>query len=271
METETILISLGSAAAGAAAQYVWMRHIWPKRHATYTWVFALRNHRSLGVPCKTDKVLDRQGYSLGYSYERRCALWVSYIISQRSISVDVERGERFYPDPEIPAPYRVHPDDFKNSGYDKGHLAPSAAIDFSRKSNDETFAMSNIALQHPKLNRQAWGRLEGMMRAWTSALGKLAVITGPVYGPKPQLINNIPVPVSFYTVVYAFRSAACIGFILPNADVKAEALWDHAMSVQQVEAKTKLTFFDKLGDRADPIKRALSVEFWQQAARAPKP
>jgi len=245
-----------------------MRHIWPNRHRTYVWVFALRNHRHLGVPCKTDLVLDRQGYSLGYSFERRCALWVSYIISKHSVSVDVERGEKFYPDPQIPEPYRVHPDDFKNSGFDKGHLAPSAAIDFSRKSNDETFAMSNIALQHPKLNRQAWGRLEGFLRAWTVTLGKLMVITGPIYGPKPQKVNNVPVPASFYTVVYAYTSMACVGFVLPNVEVKAEALWDHAMSIRQVEEKTGFVFFDKIGSRLDHAKQSLDVGFWQQAGRA---
>jgi endonuclease G len=270
MDTKTLSLCVASALLGAALQYVWMRHIWPNRHATYTWVFALRNHRALGKPCKADLILDRKGYSLGYSFERRAALWVSYIITRRSISVDVQRGERFYPDPDIPERYRVHPDDYKGSGFDRGHLAPSAAIDFSRKANDETFAMSNIALQHPKLNRQAWGRLEGLLRAWTTTLGKLAVVSGPIYDPKPPLIKGIHVPSGFYTVVYAYKSAACIGFILPNEEVKADALWGHAMTVQDVEAKTKLKFFDKLGRRFNASKRVLDVEFWQQAARPPK-
>jgi len=95
---------------------------------------------------------------------------------------------------------RVQPGDFRNTGYDKGHLAPNAAIDFSRHSNNETFLMSNIVLQNPKLNRQAWGSLEGVIRGWTQTKGKLAITTGPLYDDKPEYINDIPVPKSFYKI-----------------------------------------------------------------------
>lgn len=264
MDIKCILVGGGAAIAGAATQYVISTYLWPNRHQVYTWVFALRNHRKLGEPCKTDKVLDRDGYSLGYSYKHKSALWVSYVISKGSIGIDVDREDCFYADPEIPEKYRVQPEDYTNTGYDRGHQAPSAAIDFSRASNMETFAMSNILLQHPKLNRQAWGSLEKTIRGWTHTKGKLLVTTGPLFDEKPELINDIPLPKSFYKLVYSFAHKRCIGFILPNENIKASQLWDHAMSVQSVENETGYKFFKKLGGKGRKIKAELDISWWKK-------
>ncbi len=265
--TPTVLFLMGmSLLLGALLQYGLSQWLLPNRHKLYTWVYALRNHRKLGEPCDTDLVLNRDGYSLGFSFKRKCAVWVCYTASKGSIGVDVSRSDGFYPDPNVPEPYRLKPEDFRSTGYDKGHLAPSASIDFSRQSNDQTFAMSNVALQHPKLNRQAWGRLETVIRGWTHTKGKLMVINGPVYGLRSRRINGIPLPRFFYKVVYSFKHRACIGFVLPNKDVAASNLWDYALSVEDVEAQTGLVFFNKLGDDLQKdIKRQKDIVWWREA------
>lgn len=264
MELRCILINLASAVAGASIQYLISSQLWPNRHSIYTWAFTLRNHKKLGEPCPCDLVLDRDGYSLGHSYKHKTALWASYIVSKYSIGINLDRGERFYPDPDIPEQYRVTPEDFRNSGYDKGHLAPSAAIDFSRRSNDQTFAMSNIVLQHPKLNRQAWGSLEALIRSWTRTKGKLAVVTGPTYNnQRSKRINDIPIPKGFYTVIYSFKYQRSIGFILPNDEVKASQLWDYATTVKEVEKETGYQFLSKLGKNGRKIKAEVDVSWWK--------
>lgn len=262
MELKCILIGSAGVIAGATIQYVISTHLWPNRHKTYTWIFALRNHKKFGEACAADLVLDRDGYSLGYSFKYKSSLWVSYIMSKGSIGIDVERGDNFYADPDIPAEARVEPDSFRNTGYDKGHLAPSAAIDFSRRSNEQTFAMSNIVLQDPKLNRQAWGNLEGKVRKWTQTKGKIAIVTGPIYNDNPELVNDIPVPESFYKVIYSFKHKQCIGFIFPNQPVKASELWNHAMSVNDVEQKTGYNFYSKKCDKE--LKKQLDIAYWQK-------
>jgi len=253
----------GAFLAGAIFQHVISSYLWPNRHRTYTWWFALRNHRKLGEPCKSDIVLDRDGYSLGFGRDRKCALWVSYIISKGSVGVDVDRGGNFYPDPDIPEDCRIRPENFTNSGYDKGHLAPSADIDFSVKSNNETFAMSNVALQHPRLNRQAWGSLEGLIRVWTRRKGKLAIVTGPLYGRRSKRVNGIPVPRNFYKVVYSFRHRACVGFIFPNKEIRAGELWDYAMSVKDVEKESGYKFFSGLSKKKQRSKKKLDLDWWK--------
>jgi endonuclease G len=263
MDLKCILIGSAGVIVGATVQYVISTHLWPNRHKTYTWIFALRNHKKFGEPIETDLVLDRDGYSVGYSFKYKAALWVSYIMSKGSVGINVERGDNFYADPDIPEQARVEPDNFRNTGYDKGHLAPNAAIDFSRYSNNQTFLMSNIVLQRPELNRRAWGSLEGIIRGWTHTKGKLIITTGPLYDKKPEQINDIPLPKSFYKVVYSFKHKRCIGFILPNESVNARQLWNHVMSVKEVEKETGHHFFKKLSN-AEKIKGELDISWWKK-------
>lgn len=255
---------IASATAGAALQYTVSTYLWPNRHQTYTWIFALRNHAKLGVPCQCEITLKRDGYFLGFNPETKSAVWVCYIVSKRSVGINLDRGERFYPDPDLPEPYRVKPEEFTNSGYDKGHLAPSAAIDFSRRSNDQTFAMSNVVFQHPKLNRQAWKSLEELIRDWTRTKGTLSVTCGPLYNKRPKKINNIPVPSGFYNVIYSLKHKKAIAFVFPNEPVTALELWNYAISVTQAEKETGYKFLGKLGGSRIKVKNQLDIEWWQR-------
>lgn len=259
-----IITHIASGITGAALQYFVSSYIWPNRHQVYTWWFTLRNHAKLGIPCQCDIVLKRDGYFLGFNPKTKSAAWVCYMVSKRSVGVNLDRGERFYPDPDIPEAYRIKPEEFTNSGYDKGHLAPSAAIDFSRRSNDQTFAMSNIVLQHPKLNRQALRRLEEFIRDWTRTKGVLSITCGPLYNKRPKKINDIPLPNGFYNVIYSLKYRKAIAFIFPNEAVTAAELWNYAMSVAQAEKETEYKFLSTLGIKGVKVKKHLEVEWWQK-------
>lgn len=262
MTTREIAIAAVSFFLGGMIHSFVIHYIMPQAHRIYAWIFALRKHAKYGQPCPTDLVIHKDGYSLGYRFEYRGAAWVSYILTKGSVGIDVARSEGFYSEPEVPEQYRKKPSDFDNTGFDKGHLAPSAAIDFTVKSNLETFSMANVAPQDPKLNRQAWSKLEGLEREWTYTLGKMVVYTGPIYDKKPKLMNGIPIPASFYKVAYSFKYRQYIGFVMPNEAVRASQMWGHAMSVKDVEKATGYTFFQKI---IDGDKGLLDKKFWEEA------
>jgi endonuclease G len=181
------------------------------------------------------------------------------------VGVNIGRHNNFYADPDIPQKYRVQPEDHLNTGYDKGHLAPSATIDFSKKANQETFALSNIVFQESRLNRQAWNTLETLVRTWTKTKGKLYVVTGPLYSSRSKKIHGLPVPKEFYKVIYAYGGERAIGFIFPNKSIPNDDLWKYAMSVQEVEAKTGLTFFTNFKKQTQKkLKQTAEVEWWQK-------
>ena len=224
--TKYLLVALFAFIAGMAFEYWFLTSVWPHRHRTYTWTYTLRNHRKPGEPCQTDLVLDRQGFSLGYSYAHKTALWVSYVITQGSVELNLAARGNFYADQDIPEAYRAQPEQHVNTGYDKGHLAPSATINFSPSANRETYALSNVAFQDATLNRQAWARVENLERHWTKAKGKLYVVTGPLYSSRPQKINDIPVPSKFYKVIYAYNADKAIAFLFPNKAASNAQVWD---------------------------------------------
>ncbi len=258
------MIALIGFAAGIAFEYWFLTAIWPNRHQSYSWVYTLRNHRKPGEPCDTDLVLDRLGYSLGYSYKYKSALWVSYILSSGSVNINVGRHGSFYADTNIPEEYRVQPEQHRNTEYDKGHLAPSASIDFSKKANRETFALSNIVPQAPKLNRQAWQELESLERKWAKTRGKIYVVTGPIYPSNPRTVNDLPIPSKFYKVLYSYKADKAIGFIMPNKEVQDKNLWRYAKSVQEVEQETELIFFSKFRQKTQhTLKEQIDKEWWR--------
>lgn len=264
--TKYLIVVLIAFIAGAACDHWFMAYIWPNRHQSYSWIYTLRNHRKPGEPCETDLVLDQKGYSLGYSYERKAALWVSYVISEGSVGIDVGRRGNFYADPDISEKYRVQPEDHVNTGYDKGHLAPSATIDFSKKANRETYALSNVVLQDEKLNREAWSKLESFVRSWTKTEGKLYVITGPIFTSRPKRINGMALPSKFYKVIYSYSADKAIGFIFPNKAVSNEDVWKYALPVREVEEKTGLTFFSRFREKTQKrIKEKVDIAWWQES------
>ncbi|MGB0838909.1 MAG: DNA/RNA non-specific endonuclease [Chitinophagales bacterium] len=251
---------------GVVVSFLWTKYVWPQRHQVYTWIFALRRHKRIGDITETDLTLKRKGYTLGYDFDKRAALWVSYVISKASAEINWERSNSFKIDEAIPEAYRAKPTDFTNSGYDKGHLAPSAGIDFSRDSNDQTFLMSNIVFQHPKLNRQAWRSLENLVLKWTKTKGRLNVVTGPIFGQRNERINEIAVPKAFFKIVYSPKHGRSIGFVTPNEEVKAADLWNYAMSVEKVEEITGYHFLEKLHWRQRKSKFEIDLAWWRYGA-----
>ena len=259
LNSPTTLIAF---AIGFILHYLFAK-IWPYRHQIYAWIFKTRNYDKIGKVCETDIELDRKGYSLGYSFEHKAPLWVSYIISRASKNIDWDRTENFESDPEIPAAHRLYPEDFSRTGYDKGHLAPSSAIDFSKKSNAETFLMSNVALQHPQLNRQAWRALENKVQDWVQERGRLFVVTGPLYIGRKKLVNKIPLPSHFYKVAFSPKYLRGVAFLFPNKAIKSNEIWSYAVSVKELEELSGYSFFQRFSKRKERFAEELDIEWWQ--------
>lgn len=64
----------------------------------------------------------------------------------------------------VPNVHTSDNEDYANSVYDKGHLAPAAAFSCTKEMLRETFFYFNSALQHQSLNRGVWNRLEQFER-----------------------------------------------------------------------------------------------------------
>jgi len=119
------------------------------------------------------------------------------------------------------------PDDYTNTGYDRGHMTPAADSN-SDKQMSETFLMTNMTPQLPSVNRVAWRMLEDRVRS----VPFTHVITGAVYKYPAKTIgkNKVPVPIALYKIAY-FASGNVAVYYVDNID-KATV---RTMPIEEIE------------------------------------
>lgn len=209
-------------------------------------------------------IRNRDGrYTLMYDTLHRQPRWVAYMLTKEEVNYKgVDRKDSFKEDSKIKVRgwKQGHNNDYKKSGYDKGHLLPSADRDDTRAENDATFLFSNISPQLPALNRRVWADLEGKVRQWADRYDTLYVVTAPILPDSPRSRlgdNKITIPEYFYKVLMApYRdSYISIGYLLPNRADLSSDLDGYALSVDEVEQMTGLDFFwmvdDTIEDRME--------------------
>jgi len=210
-----------------------------------------------GVPkSPADTVLNRIGYSLGYSDSLKLALWVSYYSRRDWVDSRPLTGRKFKPDPDIPSQFAAKNPDYYGSGYDRGHLAMQADMrGRSVQCELEACYLSNVAPQVPRFNRGIWLELEERIRDYVRRDGDCWIITGPVFfGPVKKTIgeDSIPVPDAFYKIVIDTVSGTLVAaaFVIPNKSSQFPPD-SFAVSIDSVEALTHIDFFPDLPDEVE--------------------
>ena len=211
--------------------------------------FRCNGHVAFGIPGPDDQLLCREGYAVGYDYDRKIPTWVAYRLTPDSVNKKFKRSNKFKEDTEIPAQYRSRLSDYKGSGYDRGHMAASATVDSSYNAMLESFLLSNMTPQLPGLNRQGWRYLESYIREWTNERGKLYVVTGVLFEGDHGIIgNDVHLPTHFYKVVYDSVSQDAIAFLVPHRNISKSELPECIVSVDEIEQRTGLDFNRLLDD-----------------------
>lgn len=203
-------------------------------------------------------------YSVCYREEYEQAEWSAYMLSKEQLVKNSSRTNDFRPDPRISTDSATL-DDYRGSGYDRGHLTPAADMSFDKIAMSETFYMSNMSPQAPAFNRGIWQQLEAQVRNWAKKFGRVYVVSGPVLEKSPSAYssigkNKITVPEYYYKVIlvpcYADSSdmatpddcanILAVGFLLPNDGCSGHEYWDYAVTVDSVEKRTGIDFFAAL-------------------------
>jgi len=148
-------------------------------------------------------------FVMSYNNKTHTANWVSWQLNRSWIGT-ADRKNDFRPDDALPANwYKVRPTDYTGSGYDRGHIAPSAVAKRgvshrtrNESDNSSTFLMSNMMPQSPELNRGVWGDLEEYCRSLVQQGKELYIIAGPV-GRKGSIgkKEKIAVPAKTWKVI----------------------------------------------------------------------
>ncbi|MCG3705802.1 DNA/RNA non-specific endonuclease [Aliarcobacter butzleri] len=152
-----------------------------------------------------DQIIDKQVFKICYSYKYKGALAVWYELDGNLVNKNnIKNRPDFYSEKNIPIQYRAKSQDYINSGFDRGHLAPDANFDYDLKTQVKTYSMANIVPQYPTLNRKAWIKAEKYERLIASKLKTITVINLIDYSKSTQQIGNnkLSVPNTFYKIIF---------------------------------------------------------------------
>lgn len=201
------------------------------------------------LPLKTvNQVVKHQIYTLSYSESDEQAEWVAYKLFKNSINHSIKRKDNFRQDKSITTGSATLKD-YKNSGFDRGHLAPAKTMSYSKETMSDSFFMSNMSPQKPSFNRGIWKKLEEKVRDLILISDSLYVVTGPVLENSLGKIgeNKVTIPSAYYKTIIRFKDDKLfgIGFLLKNEKSNRE-LSMFSVSIDSIEKVTGLNFFYQL-------------------------
>ena len=203
---------------------------------------------------RTERIITHKGYTVSYNADWKIPNWVAYELTDVEVAGEEPRGKKFVPDPMVPKYESATTEDYKNSGWDRGHMAPAADMKWHPQAMKESFYLSNICPQNRNLNSGAWKDLEEQVRDLAAQKGHIYVVCGPIVSDDHQTIgaNNVVVPSAFFKVLLQEGNGEVytIGFIYENVAGK-RPMSTYAMTVDEVEDITGIDFFPSLPDKIE--------------------
>ena len=201
-------------------------------------------------------------YALSYHRDRGTPNWTSWHLDSTWLG-STPRQDDFRADTTLPAGwYQVQGTDYSGSGYDRGHMCPSADRTKTVADNSSTFLMTNMVPQLPANNQGPWASLESYCRTLVGSGNELYIVSGG-YGIQATIAGgHVSVPSQTWKVIIVLPSGTndvsrvtgstrAIAVILPNSGAINSDWRTYRVSVDSVEALTGYDFFSNVADSAE--------------------
>jgi endonuclease G len=214
-----------------------------------------------------ENLIKHSAMILSYDEKHEQARWVAHIILPDIKNGVVSRTNDFRVDSSV-STGSAEKVDYWDSGYDRGHLAPSADFRWSKIALSESYFYSNMSPQKPEFNREIWADLESFIREYVVDKNhQVYVVTGGILKEGlPQIgKNQVSVPEKYFKVIIdpSNDTQAGIGFIIANQK-SAYPVINFALSIDSVEKITGINFFASLPDTLEnKIESKFDIKLWQ--------
>lgn len=208
------------------------------------------------------QLVDYEGFTLSFNAQEHVPNWVAWeLTAQEAAGGNAEKGN-FAPDKSVRGCPTLA--DYKGSGYDRGHMTPSADMKWSIKGRSDCYYLTNMCPQDHNFNANIWGHLEKSCRSWAIRDSSIIIITGPILADgvtKRIGRNGVAVPKRFFKVLLEpyHDPIRATGFIFPNGDAPGGAQ-THIVTVDEVERATGFDFFAAL---PDSLEEAIESRQWK--------
>ena len=200
-------------------------------------------------------------YDLSYNNSKHEANWVSWHVGASDLG-STPRQDDFRADTSLPSGwYEVTASEYSGSGFDRGHMCPSADRTSSVTNNSATFLMTNMLPQSPHNNEITWENLEAYGRTLVNAGNELYIIAGGYgsggtgsNGYKTTVGNGVVVPAYTWKIMVVLpngssdlsritTSTRVIAVMVPNNQTVNSQPWGYyRVSVDSIESKTGYDF-----------------------------
>lgn len=189
-------------------------------------------------------------YASGYSIADNRSIWSAYVLDKELLhaildNADDHRSSTFRQNPTLKKAKITQPshNDYTNSGYNRGHYAPSKALAWDSEAQRATFMVTNIAPQDGPMNQNLWRCFEVTIRDWAHANDTVKIVVGSVgnngvIGKKVQ----ITVPTHYFAMVYREKPRPmALAILVPNRSGYLD-IRQHVRSVTQLEDEIGIRF-----------------------------
>ena len=213
----------------------------------------------------SEQLIEKSSYIVSYNRDTKCPNWVAWQLMAAHTDGELKRMNNFHEEEDVPEP-RATPQDYRGSGWSRGHMCPAGDNKWSYKAMFDSFSLVNVCPQHSKLNSGLWNSIEMDCRKWARKYGEVYIVCGPVWmrGEHETIgVNMVAVPEAFFKVVLCLTGKPkAFGFIVRNTEGnKKKDLYYN--SVDQVERITGIDFFPALPDDIEnQVEAEANIKDW---------
>lgn len=212
--------------------------------------------------------LFNSSYLVDFDEDSRIAHWVHYELLASESLGSTQRTEDFRRDSR--STRSAGAENYRGSGYDRGHLKPAGDSKSSTQEMSSSFLMTNMIPQTPALNRGIWRSLEQDIREWAVRYGAVHVSTGPSIETKTHIGQSIRVPAACWkAVLRTDPDTSAIAFMIPN-NAKVEGnIEDYIMTVDELESMIQIDLFPALPEQVEgQIESVRASNKWEMSSGA---
>ena len=224
----------------------------------------------IGMPAPlsgvSEQIVQKKFYIISYNKDTKLPNWVAWHLTADHTDGPTRRMSNFYEEESVASP-RATLDDYKGSGWSRGHMCPAGDNKWSETAMYESFSLANVCPQDASLNSGLWNSIEIDCRKWANRFGDVYIVCGPLlYNKEHETIgaNKVVVPEAFFKVVLCLQGGPkAIGFVVKNnAGTKKKD--QYVNTVDEVERITGYDFFPALPDDIEnEVESHADIDDWR--------
>ena len=171
----------------------------------------------------SEQIIRKTSYIVSYNKDTKIPNWVAWHLTGDHTDGPIRRMSNFYEEESVPCP-RATIEDYRGSGWSRGHMCPAGDNKWSETAMYESFSLVNVCPQNASLNSGLWNSIEIDCRRWAKQYGDIYIVCGPVFMNREHETigpNGVFVPEAFFKVILCLQGKPkAIGFVIRNNEGK---------------------------------------------------